>query len=108
MSSSNKIELQKGTSYLYVCGPEPHTPPPAYTLYTCIPVYSIRTYSHREWGEGGSVEPQRKGEGQQFTKLGLKYQQYCLYLQSIKFDKHLPQSPFTGHFFADNDVYKVN
>ncbi len=35
-------------------------------------------------------------EGQQFTKLGQKYQ---LYLRSKNSDKHLPQSPFTGKLF---------
>jgi hypothetical protein len=38
-------------------------------------------------------------EGQQLTKLGGKYQHDGLYLQSIKSDKHLPESFFTGHFF---------
>ena len=48
---------------------------------------------------GGRVEPQRRLEGQQFTKLGRKYQHDWMYLQSINSDKHLPQSPFTGQFF---------
>ncbi len=43
---------------------------PPYTLYTCIQY----TYSHREWGLGGRVEPERRGEGKQgrvqFSKLG--------------------------------------
>ncbi len=55
---------------LSVWGPEPHTLPP-YTLYTCIQY----TYSHREGGRGGRVEPQRRGDNS---------------------DKHLPQSPFTA------------
>ncbi len=51
-------------------------------------------------GEGGGrVEPERRLEGQQFTKLGRKYKQNWLYLQSIHSDKHLPQSPYTGQFF---------
>jgi hypothetical protein len=55
------------------------------------------TYSHRE---GGRVEPERRLEGQQFTKLGPKYQHdWRLYLQSINSDKHLPRSPFTNQFF---------
>ncbi len=38
---------------------------------------------HREWGRGGGrVEPERRLEGQQFTKLGRKYQHDLLYLQS--------------------------
>ncbi len=44
-------------------------------------------------------EPERRLEGQQFTKLGRKYQHDLLYLQSINFDKHLPQSPFPGQYF---------
>jgi hypothetical protein len=69
-------------------------PPPPYTLYRCI----LYTYSHREGGGGGRVEPERRLEGQQFAKLGQKSQHDYLYLQSIKSDKHQPQSPFTGHF----------
>jgi hypothetical protein len=38
-------------------------------VYTCIQY----TYSHREGGRGGTVEPERRLEGQQFTKLGWKY-----------------------------------
>jgi hypothetical protein len=44
-------------------------PPSPYTLYKCIQY----TYSHRR---GGRVEPERRLEGQQFTKLGRKYQHY--------------------------------
>jgi hypothetical protein len=36
-------------------GPEPHTPAP---LAHCVRVYKY-TYSHREGGEGGRVEPER-------------------------------------------------
>jgi hypothetical protein len=35
-------------------------------------MHAVYTYSHRE--EEGRVEPERKIEGQQFTKLGRKYQ----------------------------------
>ncbi len=75
----------------------PHPPPP-YILYTCM----LCTYSHREGGRGGD-EPERRLEGQQFTKLGRKYQHDWLYLQSINSDKHLPQSPCTGNFFLYDD-----
>jgi hypothetical protein len=47
--------------------------PPPYTLYTFIQY----TYSHREGYRGGEVlrvEPERNVEGQQFKKLGRKYQ----------------------------------
>jgi hypothetical protein len=49
----------------------PHTPPPN-TVY----VYKVYcTYSHGgEGGQGGRVEPERWLEGQQYTKLGRKYQ----------------------------------
>ncbi len=88
----------KGTlRQVFICwGPEPHTPP-SFTLYTCIQY----TYSHRERGEEERVEPGRRFEAQQFTKLGRKYQHdwLWLYLQSANSDKHLPQSPFTGQFY---------
>jgi hypothetical protein len=67
-------------------------PSPHYTLYTCIQY----TYTDRE---GGTVEPERRLEGQQFTKLSRKYLRDWLYLQSINSDKHLPQSPFADNFF---------
>ncbi len=45
----------------------------------------LYTYSHREGVEGwGRVEPKRRLESQQFTKLGQKYQHMIeMYLQSI-------------------------
>ncbi len=56
MSSSKKVDLLlrdfAAGVYLYV-------PPPPNTLYA---------YSHRE----GGIEPERKLEGQQYTKLGGK------------------------------------
>jgi hypothetical protein len=50
------------------------------------------------------VEPERRLEVQQFTKLGRKYQQDWLYkyLQSINSDEHLQQNPFTGSFLDDD------
>jgi hypothetical protein len=44
-------------------------PPPLHTH--CIRVYSI-TYSHKEGGRGGRVEPEIRVEVKQFTKLGRK------------------------------------
>jgi hypothetical protein len=69
-------------------------------------VYIHYTYSHREGVEGwGRVEPKRRLEGQQFTKLGKKYQHMIeMYLQSINSDKHLLQSPCTGKFFLDDNL----
>ncbi len=46
-------------------------------------------------GGVGGVEPERRLEELQFTKLGRKYQHDRLYLLSICSDKHLSQSPFT-------------
>jgi hypothetical protein len=56
-------------------------------------VYSILIHTGSR--EEGIVEPERRreGKGQQFTKLGRKYQ------HDYNSDKHLPQSPFTGRFF---------
>ncbi len=47
-----------------------------YTLYTCIH-YTVLIHTG---GGGGGVEPERRGEGQQFTKLGRKYLHDWLYL----------------------------
>jgi hypothetical protein len=44
---------------------EAHNPIPLPPPYTCIQY----TYSHRK-GEEGRIEPERRVEGQQFTKLG--------------------------------------
>ncbi len=76
----NKLTC-KGTLRLVFISLRPKTPypPPPYALYTCIQY----TYSHREWGK---VEPERRLEGQQFAKLGRKYQHDWLDLQ------HLPRS----------------
>jgi hypothetical protein len=69
------------------------TPPP---LTHCILVY---IHTGKGGGGGGRGEQERWLGGQQFTKLGRKYQHDWLYLQSINSDKHLTQSPFTGQFF---------
>ncbi len=71
---------------LSVLGPEPHTRPP-YTLYMYMCIQY--TYSYKEGREGGRVEPDRRLEGQLYTKLGRKYQHDWLYLQSINSDKKL-------------------
>jgi hypothetical protein len=42
---------------------------------------------------GGRVEPERRVEGKQFTKLGRNYQHVSPVYT------HLPQSPCTGQFF---------
>jgi hypothetical protein len=66
----------------------PHPLPATHRLY-------ILYYDKKR---GGRVEPERRLKGQQFIKLGPKYQHDLLYLQSINSD-NLPQSPFTGQFF---------
>jgi hypothetical protein len=71
---------------------------PPYTLYKYMYLFTQR----RE-GEG-RVEPERWWEGQQITKLGWKYYYDWMYARDwlcpvYKYDKHLPQSPFTGQFF---------
>jgi hypothetical protein len=70
MSSSKEIDPYRGfAAGVYPSeAQEPHTLPPPLTH--CICVYSIqyRTYSHREGR--GRVIPERRLEGQQFTKLG--------------------------------------
>jgi hypothetical protein len=82
---------------VFVClRPRTPSPPPPLTNYT-VYVYTVCLFSvHTGWGVGGRVEPEGRLVGQQFTKLGRKYQHDWLYLQSINSAKHLPQSPFTG------------
>jgi hypothetical protein len=71
MSSSKQIDLLRDFSagFYLSKGPEPHIPRPPYTLYS-IRVYSVLIHTGEEGG--GRVEPERKLEGQQFTKLGRK------------------------------------
>ncbi len=87
----NKLTWRGTLQQVFICGPELHSPP--YTLYTCI------QYTYHTGKGGGRVEPERRLEGQQFTKLGRKYQHNWLHLQPKNSDKHLPRSPFTGQFF---------
>jgi hypothetical protein len=49
-------------------------------------VYTVYLFTQGRGERGGRVEPERKLDGQQFTKLGRKYQHDCLYLQSINSD----------------------
>jgi hypothetical protein len=85
----------KGTSrHVFIC--LRHRTQHPSPLTHCTGVYSILLHTGKE---GGGVEPERRGEGQQYTKLGRKYQHESLYLQSITPEKHLPQSPFTGLLF---------
>ncbi len=60
------------------------TPYPA--LYTYIQ-YCILIHTGKRVGGGGRVEPERRLERQQFTKLGREYQHDCMCLQSINSEK---------------------
>ncbi len=63
--ASKKIDLNRDfAASVYLFEAQNPTPPP-FTLYTCI-----HTYSHREGGEGGRVEPEKGLEGQQSKKAG--------------------------------------
>ncbi len=96
MSSSKKWTC-KGTSrqvFIWLRPRIPYTP-----LTHCIRVYSMYIhYSHREGVGGGGVELNQR-EGATVHKARSKIQHDWLYLQSINYDKHLPQSPFIGQFF---------
>ncbi len=99
MSSSKKLTCAWTLRQVIICPSEAQNPIPPFTLYCtvqymCKIVY--RVYLFRQ-GRGES-EPERL-EGQQFTKLGGKYQHDWLYLQSINSVKNLPLSHFTCLFF---------
>jgi hypothetical protein len=81
----------------------PHTPTPLHTVhYTCI----LSTYSHREGGRGkggrGGEIKERRLEGQQFTKLGRKYQHDRPVQQYIKTDKNLLMTTISFGVYIDN------
>jgi hypothetical protein len=69
MSSSKTLSC-KGTLRQVFIFLRPRTTYPHYKLYTCIQYIIIHT---GKGVGGGRVEPQRRLEGQQFTKLGRKY-----------------------------------
>ncbi len=96
MSSSKKIPVKELCGRcLSVWGPETHSPLPLHTVY----VYTVYLVTHRKEVEGGRMEPERRLEGQQFTKLGRKYKNDWLCLPSINSDKLLQQSHLTGLYF---------
>jgi hypothetical protein len=78
MSSSEKLTYKRTLRQVFICL-RPGTP----AVTHCVRVYSILIHT----GKGG-VEPEGRLEGQQFTKLGRKYQHDWLYLQSVNSDKH--------------------
>jgi hypothetical protein len=78
-----KLTCEGTLRQVFVCL-RPRTP---YPLTHCtLYVYTVYLFTQ---GRGGRVEPERRLEGQQFTKLGRKYQYDCLYPHSINSDKHL-------------------
>jgi hypothetical protein len=68
MSSSENITCKKRDFAAGVFLSEAQNPisPPLHTI-------RVNTSTLGRWG-GGRFEPERRGEGQQFTKLGRKYQ----------------------------------
>jgi len=71
MLSSKKLTFKDTLRQVFICL-RPRTPYPPHTLHT-VYVYALQqTYSHRAGGRG--VEPERRLERQQVTKLGRKYQ----------------------------------
>ncbi len=96
---------------VYLSEAQDPIPLPPYTLYTCIHSILIDT---GKGGEGGELN-QRDGErGNREEYRSLSWventnitectQEIC-YLQSKNSDKHLPQSPFTGHFLDDDILH---
>jgi hypothetical protein len=67
--------------------PQPYTPPP---LYVCLQYGILYLFIEGGGATRGESEPERRLDGQQFTKLGRKYPHDRLYLQSISSDEHLP------------------
>jgi hypothetical protein len=64
MSSSKKLTCRGTFRQVFIClRPRTPYPPPVHTVYLFA----------QERG-GGGTEPERRREGQQFTKLGKKYQ----------------------------------
>jgi hypothetical protein len=78
----------------------PIPPPPPYTLFMWL--YTVYLFTQ---GRGGRrVEPERRGERQQFAELGRKYQHDWLYLQSINSYKHLPLKSLWRSIFLDDHI----
>ncbi len=76
-----------------------------------IPPLLPYTLIHTGKGGGGRVEPERKVEGQQFTKLGRKYHRDLLYLQSVNSDKNTCRKvPYMPMFldFALLSIYLIS
>ncbi len=93
---SKQCKMSSSLGQVFICL-RPRIPYPLPFTHCSVYVYTV--YLFRQGKGGGRVELERRLEGQQFTKLGRKYQQDRLYLQSTNSDKHLPQSHFTGQYF---------
>jgi hypothetical protein len=74
---------------LSVWGAEPHAPLP--TVY----VYTVYLFTRG----GGESWTREKVRGATVHKAGSKMSTWLTVLQSKNSDKHMPQRPFTGHFF---------
>jgi hypothetical protein len=68
MSSYKKIDLKSDFAAGVYRSEAPYPPPPPLTHGTRVYCILIQT------GKGGRDKPERRLEGQQFTKLGRKYQ----------------------------------
>ncbi len=86
MPSSKKIDLKMNFAAVVHLS-EARTPfPPSHTVY----VYTVYLFTQTR-GEKGRVEPERRLDGQQFTKLCPKYHHDIgLYLQSINTCRKTP------------------
>jgi hypothetical protein len=101
MSLSKKLTCKGTLRQVLIClRPRTPYPPPLHHVY----VYAVYTYSHREWGEVGRVEPERRLEGLQLTNLGRKIPTWPAVSPVYNSDKHLPKSPFAGQFSLDDDI----
>jgi hypothetical protein len=108
MSSSKKTDLwwDFAASVYLSEAQNPITPQP---LEHCIRVYSILIHTGKEGelnqsdGERGITGEYRSQSWVENTNM-TECTQEIGYLQSINYDKHLPQRPFTGQYFLDDDI----
>jgi hypothetical protein len=98
----NKL-TRKGTlrQVFYLSEAQNPIPLPPYALYTCI---QYRAYTHGRGGRGGRVNQREGNRGEGYTSQSWventntsERTQEIGYLLSVNYEKHLPQSPFTGY-----------